>query len=99
MGSSYPGIRLSRDAAEAARKNLDLVKDSYSRGVMSILDLLDAQNASLVAELGAANAVYDFIVDLMEVERSVGRFTFFMNPDEVESFFKRLEAYFARSNP
>ena len=99
MGSSYAGIRLSRDAAAAARKNLELVKDSYSRGVMSILDLLDAQNASLVSELGAANAVYDFLVDLMEVERSVGRFTFFMNAEEVESFFKRLEAYFARSNP
>ena len=31
-GSSHAAIKLSNDAAEAARKNLDLVKDAYSQG-------------------------------------------------------------------
>ena len=34
----------------------------------SILDLLDAQNASILAEEGASNSVFDFLVDLMEVD-------------------------------
>ncbi len=97
MGASYAGIRLSREAAEAARKNLELTIDAYSRGAVSVLDLLDAQNAALVADLGAANAVYDFLLDLMETERAVGRFTFFMNASEVNDFFERLDAFYVRS--
>ena len=35
-------------------KNLDLVTDAYSRGIKSIIELLDAQNQSLVASQTAA---------------------------------------------
>ncbi|MEZ4485085.1 MAG: TolC family protein [Syntrophotaleaceae bacterium] len=70
--ASHAGIRLSRQGASAARKNLDLVTDAYSRGLVSIIELIDAQNASLVADRVAANAVYDYFVDLMEVQRAVG---------------------------
>ena len=98
-GASYAGIRLSRDAAEAARKNLNLVGDSYSRGVASILDLLDAQNAALVADLSAANAVYDFLIDLMNVQRAIGKFDFFLGPGERDAWFNRLKAFFAARPP
>jgi outer membrane protein len=94
-GASFPSIRFARDAAEAARKNLDLVRDSYSRGVVSILDLLDAQSASLSADLNAATAVYDFLIDLMNVQRASGKFDFFTNQEEREEWFKRLEEFFA----
>ena len=40
---SYPAIRLANDAAQAAEENLSLVIDSYSKGVVSITDLIDAQ--------------------------------------------------------
>ena len=43
-GASFAGIDLSRDAAEAARRNLELVTDSYRQGVINIITLLDAQN-------------------------------------------------------
>ncbi len=95
--ASFTGIRLLREAAEAARKNLDLVTDSYSRGAVNILDLLDAQNASLVADQRAANAVFDFLIDLMEVERAVGRFGFFVSEAEREAWFGRLQAFFAEA--
>lgn len=94
-GASFPSIRFARDAAEAARKNLDLVRDSYSRGVLSILDLLDAQNASLTADLNAASAVYDFLIDLMNVQRASGKFDFFTSQEERDQWFKRLEEFFA----
>jgi outer membrane protein TolC len=97
MGAAYAGIGLSEDAAVAAHENLNLVTDAYSRGAVSVLDLLDAQNAALVAERVAANAVFDFLVDLVEAERSVGRFAFFMSPAEVDAFYQRLEAFYVDS--
>ena len=72
--ASYSGIQLTREAAAAARKNLDLVTDSYSRGVVDVLDLLDAQNSSLRAELAAATALYEFFINLVDVERAVNWF-------------------------
>jgi outer membrane protein len=87
-------IRLSRDAATAAQANLDVVRDAYSRGTVSVLDLLDAQNAALVADLRAATGVYDFLRSLMEVERAVARFDFFVTQQEQAEWLTRLERYF-----
>jgi outer membrane protein TolC len=93
-GASYAGIRLAEDAAEAAGKNLALVTDAYSRGTVPILDLLDAQNASLSAEEAAANAVYDFLIDFLEVERSVGRFYLLASPEGRQRYFERADAFY-----
>jgi outer membrane protein len=93
-GASYAGIEQARLAAEAAHKTLGLVQDSYREGVVSILDLIDAQNAALISDEVAANAVYDFIIDLMEVERSVGEFDFMRTDEERDAFFNRMDNYF-----
>jgi len=94
--SARTAIRLSREAADAARSNLDVVLDAYSRGTVSILELLDAQNAALVAELRAATSVYDFVNNLMEVERAAARFDFFLTPKDQMNWFARLERYFIK---
>jgi outer membrane protein TolC len=93
--SAYTAIRLSRQAADASESNFVVVRDAYSRGTVSILDLLDAQNAALVANLRAATAVYDFVRALMEVERAAARFDFFMTPEDQADWFKRADRYFA----
>ena len=92
-GASYAGIGLARDASVAAHKNLDLVTDAYSRGTVKIIDLLDAQNAAVLAEEGAANATYDFLVDLMEVERSIGKFYLLGTEQERGQWFEQLAAF------
>lgn len=94
--ASYSGIRLSRQAAQAAQKNLELVTDSYSRGMVSILDLLDAQNARLVADQNAANAVYNFLIDFLRMQRSIGRFDHFMTDQEKQQWKQRMAAYYAQ---
>ncbi|MFI5323819.1 MAG: TolC family protein, partial [Thermodesulfobacteriota bacterium] len=93
-GASYPSIGFALNAAEAAHKNLDLVTDTYSRGVASIIDLLDAQNAALSADLNAANSVYNFLIDLMNVQRASGKFEFFTSPKEREEWFRMLSEYY-----
>lgn len=92
-GASYAGISLAEDAAVSAARSLELVEDAYGRGVLSIIDLLDAQNASIVAEELAANAVFDFLVDLMAVERAMGKFYFFATEAQRETWFHRADAY------
>lgn len=76
--ASYPSITLFRQAAKAAKNNLDLVTDSYVQGIKTIIDLLDAQNQALSADLDAANAVYNFLIDFMGVQRALGEFVIFM---------------------
>lgn len=92
-GSSFAGIGLSRAAAEAARKNYELVADAYSKGALDVIELLDAQNAALVADERAANAVYDFLVDYVEVERAAGFLTCLKTEAEVEAMAERLDAF------
>jgi outer membrane protein TolC len=93
-GASFSGIELAQDAATAAGYNLESVKDAYARGAIPIVELIDAQNAALVADLAAANAEYDFIIDMMHVERAVGRFDALSSPDEREAFYRRVQDYF-----
>ncbi len=95
--ASRSGIRLSRQGAEAAHKNLELVTDAYSRGVVSIIELLDAQNAALTSDLVAANAVYDFFVDLIETQRAVGHFDFFLSQEEKELWFANLAEFWQKA--
>ncbi len=97
LGASYAGITQARLAAEAAGKSLNIVEDAYSRGVVSYVDLLDAQNAALVTNLAAANAVYDFLINLMAFERAAGRFAFFMSQEEQSSLLQRASDYFDKA--
>ncbi len=90
--ASYPSITLSREAADAARRNLKLVTDSYVQGIKTIIDLLDAQNQSLSAELDAANAVYNFLIDFMGVQRSIGEFVTFMPEQSRKEWLEKARA-------
>lgn len=94
--SRYSGakIRLSKKAAESARKNLEIILDAYKNGAVSIIELLDAQNAMLVTDQVAANAEFDFLIDIMNVERAIGRFDFFISDIDQEAWIDKFEAYY-----
>lgn len=96
-GASYAGIEQARVAAEAARKNLELVTEAYSSGAVAIVTLLDAQNAALVAYEAATNAVYGFLIDLMRVERAVGQFYFLRTAQEKQAYFNRLQEFYRKA--
>ncbi len=93
-GASFAAISLSEDRARAAEKTLELVTDAYARGAASILELIDAQNAALQAEMGYTDAVYGFLMDFMEVQRSLGVFYNLEGEEAVSELMARLEAYF-----
>ena len=95
--ATFPSIELAQIAADAARKNLDLVQDNYNRGNESIITLLDARDASLDADLGATNATYNFLIDLMNLQRSTGEFDFFLEPQALNEYAESIKQ--AVSNP
>jgi len=91
--ASFAGIRLSRAAAEAAKRSLELVIDSYSNGVVAIIDVLEAQNAALIADESAASAVYDFALDMVELQRAVGQYSSFSSEAERDQWFAEFERF------
>jgi outer membrane protein TolC/ABC-type uncharacterized transport system substrate-binding protein len=92
--ASWPTIRYAENASDAAQKNLGLVTDAYGRGVVDIIALLDAQSAALTARLGAAGAVYQFLIDLVQFERSIGSFAIFTDPADRASWLAGIQEYF-----
>ncbi len=95
--ATYPAIELTKAAATAARKNFALVADAYGRGVVSIIDLLDAQNAMLVSDESASNAVFAFLVDVLRVQRASGSFNLLKSEDELDKWQEALEAFYTRA--
>ncbi|MCP4724634.1 MAG: TolC family protein [bacterium] len=93
-GASHAGIALSQAAANAANQNLDLVEDAYSRGLVSIVELLDAQSAKLQADLGEANVLYSSLMDIIEVHRAIGNMHIMSSEDSKNELYSRLDEYF-----
>ena len=93
--ASYPSIKLSRASADAAHRNLNVVTDKYSRGQVDILDLLDAQDQALESDQDAANAVYDFLIDLVAVQRAAGHYDLMLSMEDRSAWFDRLDEFIA----
>ena len=97
-GASYASIEQAEIGQNAAEETLALVEDSYSRGAVTILDLLDAQNNALVAAEVRAQAVFDFLIDLAEAERSIGLLVIQMTPAQQDAFFDEIDTYFRQQS-
>ncbi len=92
--SSWPAIELSREAAAAADENLAMVSDAYARGAVSVTDLIDAQETALSAGLGATDAKYGFLIDFVNVLRTMGEFEILLDPASREAWYRRVDAWF-----
>ena len=92
--ASFMSIKLAQTRAQYAAKALEVVRSAYSRGAVNLLDLIDAQNAHLIANEACANAVFTFLTDFVKVCRSVGTFDFILNQRTNNQWYERLEAYF-----
>ena len=87
----FNNISFAEAQARAAHKNYELVNDSYRVGESSLLDLLDAQNQRLIADISSRVALYTFFNDLLAVEQAIGYFPFLEPEDEVDSIIRELE--------
>jgi outer membrane protein len=89
---AFESVNFARRQSEAARRNFELVDASYTLGMMSILDLLDAQQQRLSADRSLVDASYGFLRDLFALERVVTFYPFLEPPDEVEALLTTLES-------
>ncbi len=91
--AALASVGLTRKAAKAAANNLVLVTDLYRRGKVDIITLVDAQTQSLVADLAAADAAYDYVLALLFVNREAGHFRNLDTPEAKQDFSRRLNEY------
>ena len=92
--SSYPSVALSREAAVAARDNYDKVTDAYARGLVSVTDLISAQDASLSSDLAQAQAIFTFLIDFADTLRVSNNFDLLLDPRSRASWYDTVDAWF-----
>jgi outer membrane protein len=80
--TSLFNLEFSGDAATAASKSLLLVTDAYSKGAVPVVDLLDAQNASISSNLAEVQASIGFFRASIEMQRAIGTFEFLMSDEQ-----------------
>ncbi len=90
LESSFPNISLRKNAAENAKLNLDVVKEKYANGIASITDLLEAQNANFISDQNSIFAVYKFLRDLVQYQRSISFFEDTKTQEEKDDFLLKF---------
>jgi outer membrane protein TolC len=88
---AYRAVGYAGRQQAAALKNYEFVYEAYVLGVSDYLDLLDAQNQSLTAEISVVNALYDFLGELLAAEQQIAFFPFLEQPDQVGAILRGLE--------
>ena len=89
--ASFDAIGFARTAAEAGGQNLELVIEAYERGAVPVIDVTDAQTSALISEQNAANALYDFLIDYLKLQRFTGQLDLISSDDDREAVRQRLE--------
>jgi outer membrane protein len=70
--SAWQSIHVARTAVEQAREGLRIVTNRYENGLLTIVDLLDAQVALQQAQTQHFKALYDYQVARAELALAVG---------------------------
>lgn len=91
--ASYTNLTLTKEAEEAVVKNFELVQDSYAQGLVTITQLLDAQNAARAALFNSANAIFVFLIDLLNLERPTGNYFMLMTDEQKAEFVDEFMNY------
>ena len=90
-------LDFTQKAATASSKSLSLVTESYNQGAVSIVELLDSQNASIAANLGAVQANIAYMRAAVEMQRIMGDYDFLLSTSERETlrarYFQEFERY------
>ena len=86
-------IELSRVSEESARQSLELTQTAYLNGSVNLVQLIDAQNNLLQAQIANANASYTFLLTALLLERYIGHYFLLNDESENEAFRLRFLDY------
>lgn len=91
-------IELSTVSETAAEEALDLTQTSYSNGAVSVVQLIDAQNNYLNASLARSNAVYNYLLASLRLERFMGYYFLMHTKAENDDFLGRFTTFLEQNN-
>lgn len=91
-------IELSKVSEETAKESLDLSQTSYSNGAVNVVQLLDAQNNYLNAQLSRTNAVYNYLINVLQLERYLGYYFLLNSENENAKFRQRFLEFLNNKN-
>ncbi|MDH3784402.1 MAG: TolC family protein [Acidobacteriota bacterium] len=97
--SSFPRIKFGLQSARTAGESLELVREQYSEGTVNVTDLLDAQNQKLSAEQFSSSAIYEFMGDLVELQRAIAWFESDHTTEERDALADRILSIIAEEQP
>ncbi|PIE77390.1 MAG: hypothetical protein CSA15_12990 [Candidatus Delongbacteria bacterium] len=83
-------IELSKVSEEAAKKALELTQNAYSEGAVNIVQLIDAQNNYMKTQEAKTNASYNYLIQMVQLERYLGNYFLLDSEDEIADFEKRF---------
>ncbi len=88
-------LKIERYNTEIQQEQVGLARSSLlpQIGLSTGIDLIDAQNSKNSSERAAAIAKYQFVLDSLVLERSIGRFHFLDSPEDKAHFISRLSEY------
>ncbi|MCH2189643.1 MAG: TolC family protein [Gammaproteobacteria bacterium] len=92
--TSISNIELSKVSEDAIKQTLALIQASYATGAVTVTELIDAQNSYLQAQISSSNAFFDFIDNVISLERTLGDYFFFdTDTNRSEEVIRRFEQY------
>lgn len=88
LTNQMSNIKLSKISEQSALETLDLTQLSYQAGDVNIVQLIDAQSNYFQSQLSQTNAIYNFIISSLQLERFMGYY-FLLNPKEKNIKFRQ----------
>ena len=91
-------IEISKIAEEAAKEALELTQSSYAEGESLLIELVDAQNNYLSAQLASANASYNYLLAAISLERAIGYYFLLNTEADNAAFIQRANQFILERN-
>ncbi len=83
-------IELSKVSEKAAQKALELTQNAYSEGAVNIIQLIDAQNNYISTQQAKTNASYNYLIQMLQLERYLGNYFLLDSQEEIADFQARF---------
>lgn len=96
--TSYTDMDYSKKAMENQVLSFKLNQDKYRVGQVSIVQLLDAQNALVQAKQNYAFSTYSFIQQFLQLEYNLGYFSALTPPEQLKDFEFRMLEFMSKDN-
>lgn len=98
MIKQIANIEISKANEQYSKESLELSQEEYRAGAIPVIQLLDAQNNFLQAQLIRATAEYNYFIVAMQLERALGHFFLMSSKASNDDFIQRAQEFILSEN-